>query len=767
MKNPLFKKLLFIIAFVLNSYLIFGQEVSVHQDPVEWVNALIGTSESFGAVYPVVGVPWGMNYWTPQTGTGSSTKIYTYDAGKIRGFRQTHQPHVALGDFGMFSIMPVTQKLRITEEDRSCWFSHKYEISKPYYYNVYLGRYDVTTEITATTRAAQFLFTFPETDSSFLIIDAFDKGSYIKIIPEKREVIGYATRYDFGKLKNFKNYFVIKFDKDFEFSGSSDGSSYVKGRQELSAPHALAVLNFKTAKGEKIGVKTASSFISFDQARTNMEREIGGDDFYQTRTKSKKIWNEQLGKIQILEGEIDQVRTFYSCLYRALIFPNKLYEINREGDTLHWSPFNGTIQPGYMFAGTGFWDTFRAYYPLLTLVYPEDNIEMQKGLVNAYKEGGWIPEWSTPGYGNVMLGTNSASVIAGSYLNGLRGYDIEALYSGLIRTANNEAPGDAKGTFLGRAGVRYYKELGYVPDDINLYGSVSRTLEYAYNDFAIYLLGKALGRPRDELDIYLKRSGNYKKLFDPSTGFMRAKNTDGTFVRNFNPLNYGGGYVEANAWQYSWSVFHDVNGLIDLLGGRKKFTEKLDTLFSTPTFKVDTLYYGFPLIRETQTFHMGQYSQGNEPAHHIPYLYSYSGAPWKTQYWVREVMDRLFDASPFGYPGDEDNGQMSAWYIFSALGFYPVCPVTGQYVLGSPLFKKVAVHLPNGNRILINASNNNRKNRYIGSLKVNGGLYEKNWIGHKDLVKGMTLDFDMTRMPNKNRGIRDEDMPYSFSAVNQ
>lgn len=758
------KKIVFVLVFFLSPALLPAQTASVSDSPVDWVNALVGTAESFGDVYPVIGVPWGMNYWTPQTGSANSTRIYTYNAEKIRGFRQTHQPHVALGDFGMFSIMPVTQRLRITEEDRSCWYSHKYEICKPYYYQVYLGRYDVTTEMTSTARAAQFLFTFPETDSAFLIIDAFDRGSYVKVIPERREVIGYTTRYDFGKLKNFRNYFVLKFDKEFEFSGSSDGTAYVQGRHELEAAHALAVLNFKTAKGEKIGVKTASSFISFEQARTNLEREVGKDSFTQTRAKSRDAWNKQLGRIRILEGDVDQMRTFYSSLYRALVFPNKLYEINSGGDTLHWSPFNGTIRPGYMFAGTGFWDTFRALYPLLTLVYPEINIEMQKGLANAYKEGGWIPEWSTPGYGNVMLGTNSASVVAASYLKGLRGYDIETLYSGLIHTANNEAPGDAKGTFLGRAGVKYYKELGYVPDDIDLYGSVSRTLEYAYNDFSIYRLGQKLGKPEEELERYAKRARNYRNLFDSSTGFMRAKNRNGEFIKNFDPLKYGGGYVEANAWQYSWSVFHDVQGLIHLMGGRENFAQRLDSLFATPTFEMDTNYYGFPLIKMTQTFHMGQYSQSNEPAHHIPYLYSYAGEPWKTQYWVREAMDRLFDASPFGYPGDEDNGQMSAWYIFSALGFYPVCPVSEQYILGSPLFRKAVVYLPEGKQIVINAPGNKVKSRYVNALRVNNVQYDKNWISHGDMIKGMKLDFDMSSTPNKNRGIKRVDLPYSFSA---
>lgn len=754
---------LFFIIFFLAPLVTFGQEVKEVTDPVEWVNALIGTTESFGGIYPVIGVPWGMNYWTPQTGSMNSSKLYTYKSNKIRGFRQTHQPHAALGDYGMFSIMPVTGKLRITEEDRSCFFSHKYEICKPYYYKVYLGRYDVTTELTATTRAARFLFTFPKTDSAYLIIDAFDKGSYIKILPDKKEIIGYTTRYDFGKLKNLKNYFIIKFDKYFNVSGSWGEGQYVKGRQELKADHAIAVVRFKTEGKEKIGVKTASSFISFDQARLNLDREIGDDNFQQTESKAKSKWNEQLGRIKVLGGTDKQTRTFYSCLYRSLIFPIRLYEINKKGEIVHWSPFNGKIEQGYMFAGTGFWDTFRAQYPLLTLVYPDINIKMQKGLLNAYKEGGWLPEWSTPGYGNVMIGNNSASVIAGAYLKGLRGYNIDTLYAALIHNANNVAPGLVKGLYLGREGVEYYNKLGYIPDDVNIYASVSRTLEYAYDDFAIYQLGKKLGKPANELAIYARRCRNYTNLFDSSTGFMRGKNSNGKFISSFNPLKYGGGYVEANSWQYSWSVFHDVRGLINLLGGKNQFIKKLDTLFSTPTYEIDTNYYGASLIRETQTFNLGQYAQGNEPSHHIPYLYDYAGEPWKAQYWVREAMDHLYSPTPDGYPGDEDNGQMSAWYIFSSIGFYPVCPASDQYALGSPIFKKVVLHLQNGKKVQLIAPNNSNENRYIYSLKINDKIYTKNWISHEALLRGMRLEYKMSSAPNKNRGTKESDLPYSFS----
>lgn len=740
--------------------LSLGQIMGKITDPVEWVNPLMGTdskpSFSNGNTYPVIGVPWGMNLWTPQTGKMDDHWIYTYNADKIRGFRQTHEPSVWLGDYGTFSIMPVTGKLKINEEDRACWFSHKSEICKPYFYSVYLGEYDVTTELTPTARAAQFSFTFPQTDSAYLIIDAFNKGSYVKILPEKRMVIGYNTRYDRGELKNFKNYFVFKFDKDFTITGSQDKQGYQPGRLELKAEHAIAVVGFKTTQGEKIGVKVASSFISYEQAELNLNREVGEDNFEQTKAKAKAAWNKQLKRIEVEGGTVDQTRTFYTCLYRTMIFPISLYEFNEKDEKVHWSPFNGKVLPGYMFAGTGFWDTFRSLYPFLTLVYPDVNEKMQAGLINAYKEGGALPEWSTPGYGHIMVGNNSASVVAGAYLKGLRGYDIETLYEALIEGAGNEK--------IGRQGARYYDRLGYVPHDVDINESASRTLEYAYDDYAIYKLGKALGKPESEIAIYAKRSQNYRNLFDSSIGLMRGKNKDGSFQTPFNPFKWGDPFTEGNSWQYTWSVFHDVQGLINLMGGKEKFTKKLDSLYTLPPV-FDDSYYGFVIheMREMQTENFGQLALGNQPSQHIPYLYDYTGEPWKTQYWIREAMNRLFSPTPNGYPGDEDNGQTSAWYIFSAMGFYPVCPVCSQYAIGTPLFKKVVVNLENGKKVRISATNNSQENKYISDMKLNGKKYTKNWIDHEELLNGAKLDFKMSSIPNKARGTKEEDLPFSIS----
>jgi len=733
-------------------------------DPVEWINPLMGTdskpSLSNGNTYPAICVPWGMNFWTPQTGPMGNGWQYQYSADKIRGLKQTHQPSPWMNDYGQFSIMPVTGKLKFRQDDRASWFSHKSEIAKPYYYNVYLADADVTAELTATERAAQFRFTFPKTDSAFIVIDAFDRGSYIKVLPHEKKVIGYSTRYSRGNLPNFKNYFVIYFDKAFTLNYTWHDSTLVKDSLELKSNHAGAIIGFKTKQGELVHAKIASSFISFDQADINLRKEIANDVFETTKQKAKESWNKILNRIMVEGGTQEQVKTFYSCLYRMVQFPQKLYEIDQDGKPVHYSPYSGETLPGYMFGGTGFWDTFRALYPFLNLVYPSINKEMQEGLINDYKEGGWLPEWSSPGYANIMIGNNSASVVADAYLKGLRGYDIDTLYQALIKDANNEGPMDA----VGRKGVSYYNDLGYVPYDVGIKENAARTLEYAYDDFTIYQLAKALNRPRTEIDLYAKRSQNYRNLFDPETKLMRGKNKDERFQSPFNPFKWGDAFTEGNSWHYTWSVFHDIEGLKTLMGGNEMFIRMLDSVFTMPPVYDESYYRGvIHEIREMQIMNMGQYAHGNQPIQHMIYLYNYAGQPWKTQYRVRDVMNRLYKPAPDGYCGDEDNGQTSAWYVFSALGFYPVCPGTDQYVIGTPLFKKATINLENGNKLVINAPANNDKNFYIQSLEFNNKVYDKNWLNHFDLQKGGVLNFSMSPVPNKKRGYSKLSWPYSFS----
>ena len=714
-------------SLLLASSGLFAQTVGKLADPVEWINPLMGTASkpdlSNGNTYPTIALPWGMNFWTPQTGKMGDGWAYTYGADKIRGFKQTHQPSPWMNDYGQFSVMPVTGKIKFTQDDRASWFSHKAEVVKPYYYSVYLADADVTTEITPTERAAQFRFTFPKSDDAYVVIDAFDKGSYIKIIPSERKIVGYSTKFSRGPLpENFKNYFVIYFDKPFSSANGWKGNELLKDVLEVKADHAGAIVGFKTNKGEQVHMKVASSFISIEQADISLKRELANDSFEATKQKGKAIWNKTLSRIAVEGGTVDQTRTFYSCLYRTLFFPNKLYELDATNKIVHWSPYNGKILPGYLFAGTGFWDTFRALYPFLNLMYPAINKEMQEGLINDYKEGGWLPEWSSPGYADIMIGNNSASVVADAYIKGLRGYDINTLWEALKHGANNQGPMTA----VGRAGVKYYNELGYVPYDVKINENAARTLEYAYDDFTIYQLGKTLNKPASEIDIYKKRSMNYKNLFDPASGLMRGKNKDGSFQSPFNPFKWGDAFTEGNSWHYSWSVFQDINGLAKLMGGNEKFVNKLDSVFTLPPV-FDDSYYGGVIheIREMQIANMGQYAHGNQPIQHMIYLYNYAGAPWKTQYWVRETMNRMYKATPDGYCGDEDNGQTSAWYVFSAMGFYPVTPAVDQYVIGAPLFKKVTLNLENGKTVVINALKNNKAINILRSLNTTARCIRK------------------------------------------
>ena len=609
-----------------------------------------------------------MNFWTPQTAEMGNGWVYAYDANKIRGFKQTHQPSPWINDYGQFSLFPMTGDLKISQKERASWFSHKAETAKPHYYSVYLADYDVVTEITPTERAAMFRFTFPENEQSHVLIDAFDRGSYIKLLPEENKVIGYTTRNSGGVPENFKNYFVVIFDKPFTKSSVWSKDHLVDELSELQDDHVGAALTFSTKKGEKIHARVASSFISYEQAERNM-KELANDSFDELKTKGADIWNTELNRIAVEGGTDDQIKTFYSALYRVLLFPRKFYEFDENGDVVHYSPYNGEVLPGYMFTDNGFWDTFRAVFPFFNLMYPSLNEKIQEGLANTYKESGFLPEWASPGHRNCMIGSNSATIVADAYLKGGRGYDIETLWDAVLKNSENEGPMHS----VGRYGVDYYNKLGYIPYDVGINENVARTLEYAFADFCIYQLGKKLGKPEKEIEIFAQRSQNYKKVFDKESSLMRGRNEDGTFQAPFSPFKWGDAFTEGNSWHYTWSVFHDIEGLVGLMGGQKQFINMLDSVFVVPPI-FDDSYYGGTIheIREMQIMNMGNYAHGNQPIQHMIYLYNYAGEPWKTQHWVREVMDRLYTPQADGYCGDEDNGQTSAWYVFSAMGFYPV-----------------------------------------------------------------------------------------------
>ncbi|EEZ26200.1 GH92 family glycosyl hydrolase [Bacteroides fragilis] len=751
---------------LLTACLIACSLMAEAKDWTQYVNPLMGTQSSFelstGNTYPAIARPWGMNFWTPQTGKMGDGWQYTYTANKIRGFKQTHQPSPWINDYGQFSIMPVTGKLEFDEEKRASWFSHKGEIATPSYYKVYLAEHDVVTEMTPTERAVLFRFTFPENEHSYIVVDAFDKGSYVKVIPEENKIIGYTTRNSGGVPENFKNYFVIEFDKPFTYKGTFADKKLKEGNLEQKADHTGAIIGFSTRKGEIVHARIASSFISFEQAAQNL-KELGNDSFEQLAQKGNDAWNNVLGKIEVEGGNLDQYRTFYSCLYRSLLFPRKFYEFTADGQPVHYSPYNGQVLPGYMYTDTGFWDTFRCLFPFLNLMYPSVNKEIQEGLINTYKESGFFPEWASPGHRGCMIGNNSASVLVDAYMKGVKVDDVKTLYEGLIHGTENVHP---EVSSTGRLGYQYYNKLGYVPYDVKINENTARTLEYAYDDWCIYQLAKALNRPKKEIELFAKRAMNYRNVFDKESKLMRGRNENGQFQSPFSPLKWGDAFTEGNSWHYSWSVFHDPQGLIDLMGGKKMFITMLDSVFAVPPV-FDDSYYGQVIheIREMTVMNMGNYAHGNQPIQHMIYLYNYAGQPWKTQYWLRQVMDRMYTPGPDGYCGDEDNGQTSAWYVFSALGFYPVCPGTDEYIIGAPLFKKATLHFENGNNLVIDAQNNSKENLYIESLRVNGQESTRNYLKHADLLQGGTIEFKMGSQPNLNRGINDDDAPYSFSKM--
>jgi len=753
-----------VLVFVLFALNTSGQQKSGQGSLVEYVNPLVGTDSdhalSNGNTYPAIALPWGMNFWTPQTNKMGNGWGYRYHDVKIRGFKQTHQPSPWINDYAAFSLFPETGTLIVDENKRASWFSHKAEVSKPHYYRAYLADYDVVTEITPTERAAQFRFTFPESASSHILIDAFNKGSMVKILPREKKITGYCRNNDGGVPENFHNYFVIRFDKEFTETATWKDSVLTAGSEMAEGDHVMAVISFKTKKGEQVHAQVASSFISLEQAELNLKREIGEQTFDQTRSKAEETWNKEFARVKVEGGTVDQNRTFYTALYHTMLFPRKFYEIDANNKVVHYSPYNGKVVAGYQFTDNGFWDTFRAVFPYFTLMHPTLSSHLMEGLANTFSESGWLPEWASPGHRDCMVGSNSAVIISDAYLKGIRGFDISKLYEAILKNTENEGPMHS----VGRYGVKYYNKLGYIPYNVGVNENTARTLEYSFADWCIWKLAKDLGRPREEIDRFAKRALNYRNVFDKSVNFMRGRNEDGTFQSPFRPDKWGDAFTEGSSWHWTWCVFHDPEGLANLFGGRQKMADRLDEMFvAAPTF--DYSYYGVQIheITEMLIANMGQYAHGNEPVQHAIYLYDYLGQPWKGQYWIRQTMDKLYNPNPDGLCGDEDNGQTSAWYVFSAMGFYPVASGTGEYAIGSPLFKKITLTLENGKKFEIDAPQNSAENIYLNKVTLNGAVYDKNYITHTTFLKGGKLQFDMTKAPNKSRGTSPESLPYSFS----
>lgn len=739
---------------------------------LHYVDSRIGSDSSFelsyGNTYPAVAMPFGNHFWTAVTSAKPGDGwAYQYDHHQINGIKQTHQPSPWLNDYGAFTLMPMSMSAGklppLKPAERASWFSHKTEIAKPHHYAVYLADYDIRAEVTPTERAAQFRLQYPQGKTAYLLLDALAQGSMVKILPAERKIIGYARNNHGGVPANFHNYFELRFNVPFKQSSTfSAGYQHQPNTLQQQGEHVGALLELQLPADGQVEIQVASSFISPAQATANLSRELGQDNFATTLQKAAARWEQELGRIRVQQGEPEQIRMFYSALYRVLLFPRQFHDFDSNGQPIHYSPYSGKVLPGVMYTDNGFWDTFRAVFPFFHLLYPERAAEIMQGLVHTYQQSGWLPEWASPGHRGVMIGSNSAVIIADAWAKGVRGFDVETLYQAALKNTQQEQGRPVSS--VGREGLSYYNQLGYVPYDVGIHENVARSLEYAFADFNLSQLATALGKTEDAA-LFAKRAQNYRLLFDAQSGWMRGKLKNGQFQQPFNPLKWGDAFTEGNALHYSWSVFHDIAGLQQLMGGPDAFVQKLNSVFEMPP-EFDDSYYGFTIheIREMQIVGFGNYAHGNQPIQHMPYLYNYAGKPWLGQAKLRRIMRELYQPTPDGYAGDEDNGQTSAWYVFSALGFYPVTPGVPQYVIGSPLFSAVTLQLPGGKQLQINADNNAANHPYIQQLQFNGKPHHNNWLDHQQLLQGGTLQFEMGAQPNQQWGNLPAQRPFSLSA---
>lgn len=740
-----------------------GAGMSAATDYTGYVNTLQGTDSSFGLshgnTYPTAGMPFGVHFWSPQTGKNGDGFKYAYSADAIRGFAQAHQCSPWVSDYAVYSFMPVVGELVVNEDKRATRFSHDNETGRPHYYCVRLDN-GIRTEMAPTERGVHMRYSYPaEGGDAWLVLDGYTDMSSVHIDPGHRRISGWVNNQRFvNDSRSFRCYFVAEFDTPFADWGLWEN------RTDSIMPHSTtgvgkgygAYLKFKS--GSKVQAKVASSYISAEQACINLDRELGADRSLEaTKERGRSVWNSLLGRVAVEGGSDEDMRTFYSCLFRANLFSRMFYELRPDGSPYYYSPYDGKIYEGYMYTDNGFWDTFRSQFPLTVILHPTMQGRYMNALLAAQEQCGWLPSWSCPGETGGMLGNHSISLITDAWVKGIRSFDPAKALDAYAHEVMNKGPW---GGANGRAGWKEYFTLGFVPYPESL-GSTAQTLEYAYDDFCAWQLARLTGNKHYE-EVFARQMYNYRNVFDPQTGFMRGKGADGKWIEPFDPMEWGGPYCEGNAWHYNWSVFHDVQGLIDLYGSDEAFVAKIDSVFSLPDTVRPGTYGGMiHEMVEMQKAGMGQYAHGNQPIQHMPYLYSYAGQPWKTQYWVRQIMKRLYNSSEKGFPGDEDQGGMSSWYILSALGIYSVCPGTDQYVIGSPVFRKAVITLENGNKFTIEAPANNSDNVYVKSATLNGSPLRRNYITYKEIAQGGTLHLDMSATPDTGNSLNE--VPFSLT----
>jgi predicted alpha-1,2-mannosidase len=732
------------------SLLFLRAEITQAATPlVTHVNILQGTDSdkdlSHGNTLPLVGMPWGMVAWSIQNARGENGRWFFQPNGTFEGFRATHQPSPWMGDYGQFLIVPDLAR----SGPGSITYDTNTAVLQPDYERLDLLGGAITAELTATESCGVFRITFKEGAAGRLRLKSFGEAEF-KIAG--RKVYGVSRVKPRGTPQNFGVYFVLSLDRDITL-GESDSSGIFNPGAKFKEVHRC--VDFKTSPNKAVLLKVATSFISWEQAEQNLHAETEGD-FDSVHQRVAAVWNERLGRMEI-EADPGRNKTFYSCLYHALMFPQRMFELDASGKPIHYSPYDGKIHDGVLYGNIGIWDAFRTTFPLLTLVYTGQLNEILQGFVAAAKEGdGTLPEWPSPGYRRCMIGQHCAAIFADALAKGQRGFDVDAAYESLRKSAfTPPSPG-----MLVRDGMESYLQLGYTP---GIRYSVSTALDYAYDDWCVARMARLLNHPDVETTL-MARAQNYRKLWDSSVGFMRDRKPDGSWVEPFDEFAWGGPYAESGPWQASWFVPHDPAGLASLLGGRDQFAAKLDRLMSQPpTFHVGG--YGHPIheMVEMSVIPFGQCSLGNQPAFGIPYLVAAIGQPWKTQYWTRRACRELFNSTPRGFPGDEDNGSTASWYILSSIGLYPGCPGTPEYIVTCPLYSKVVLHLAERKTLKITASSNSEKNVYIQKRRFNGRTDSKVCISHQDLIRGGELHFQMGPEPkSQTRG--SADLPYSASS---
>ncbi len=770
-----------LILVVCLSFHLSGQK---NTSPYDYVNPFIGTDD-MGHTFPGAAVPFGMVQLSPETdtvmysyGNGYNKDVYRYCAGyqysdsTIVGFSHTHFNGTGHSDLGDFLIMPTVGKLQLnpgTKDNPSggyrSKFSHKNESAKPGYYSVKLDDYNIKVELTATEHTGFHEYKFPKSNEAHIILDLtsgiynYDGKVVWSSIRVENDTLVTGYRQTNGWARTRFLYFAMVISKPIKSYGLiNDEKLLYKGfwRQfdedhnfpERAGHKLKAYFNYKTGEGEIIKIKFALSAVSTRNAIENLKAEIPDWDFEKIKNEAKEKWNKELSKITIKADDSIKIN-FYTSMYHCFLSPIVYSDVNGEYRGLDQNIYKAHDFTDYTIFSL--WDTYRALHPLFTIIQQKRTNDIINSMLAHYEQSVHkiLPIWSHYSNENwCMIGYHAVPVIVDAYLKGLRKFNIEEAFNAVTASANYALYG----------GIGDYKKYGYVPEDLSP-NSASKTLEYAYDDWTIYKFAKALGKTEEEKE-YFKRANFYKNIFDKQTGFIRAKNSDGRFKAPFDPLSTSGqGYIEGNAWNYSLYVPQDIKGFIHLLGGNVKLISWLDSLF--------TMEVSEKSIAEsediTKSGMIGNYVHGNEPSHHVAYMYVYAGQPWKTQERVHQIMNSMYKPNPHGLCGNDDCGQMSAWYIFSALGFYPVTPGSNEYVIGSPSIDEAIINLENGKDFKIISENLSEKNIYIKEIILNGKKINRNYITHQELINGGELKFIMSNKPDKSRAVDKNSVPYSMS----